>query len=47
MTTVKQPEMDSEPVGSNVEGNTEVEIGESVSEEVGGPIYQSSSLSPL
>ena len=28
--------MDSEPVGSDVEGNTEVEEGESVSEEVGG-----------
>ena len=35
-TTVEQPEMDSEPVGSDVEGNTEVEEVDSISEEVGG-----------
>ena len=35
VTTVEQPEMDSEPAGSDVEVNTEVEV-ESVSDEVGG-----------
>ena len=34
--TVEQPEMDSEPAGSDAEGNTEVEEVESVSEEVDG-----------
>ena len=35
-TNVKQPEMDSEPADSDVEGNTEVEEVESVSDEAGG-----------
>ena len=34
--TVEQPEMGSETVGSDVEGNTEVEEAESVSDEAGG-----------
>ena len=34
--TVEQLEMDSETAGSDVEGNTEVEEAESVSDEVGG-----------
>ena len=36
VTTVKQPKMDSEPAGSDVEGNTEVEEVESASDEAGG-----------
>ena len=36
VTTVEQPEMDSEPVGSDVEVNTEVEEVESISDEAGG-----------
>ena len=36
MTTVEQPEMDSEPAGSDVEVNTEVKEVESVSDEAGG-----------
>ena len=35
-TTVEQPEMYSEPAGSDVEVNTEVEEVESISDEVGG-----------
>ena len=36
VTTVEQPEMDSEQAGSDVEVNTEVEEVESVSDEAGG-----------
>ena len=36
MTTVKQPEMDSELAGSDTEVNTEVEELESISDEAGG-----------
>ena len=35
-TTVKQPEMDSEPAGSDAEVHTEVEEVESISDEAGG-----------
>ena len=36
VTTIEQPEVDSEPAGSDTEGNTEVEEVESISEEAGG-----------
>ena len=35
-TTVEQLDMDPEPAGSDVEGNTEVEEVDSISDEVGG-----------
>ena len=43
MTTIEQTEMDSEPAGSDMEVNTEVEEVESISNEAGGTYFLSES----